>query len=66
MRITIGFFDAFFKNFNKFKYRPADDLQHLNSNMASLWVKVVSSWMCIVIYGWTLVAPALFPDRDFI
>lgn len=31
----------------------------------SLWVKVVSSWLCYVIYAWTLVAPAMFPDRDF-
>jgi len=33
--------------------------------MASLWVKVLSSWMCICIYSWTLLAPAIFPDRDF-
>lgn len=46
-------------------YSPDNDLMHLNSNMAALWVKVVSSWMCVIIYGWTLVAPALFPDRDF-
>lgn len=46
-------------------YRPDNDLTHLNSNMASVWVKIVSSWMCVVIYGWTLLAPTLFPDRDF-
>jgi len=46
-------------------YSPSSNLKELNSNMASVWVKLVSSWMCILIYGWTLLAPALFPDRDF-
>jgi hypothetical protein len=46
-------------------YKPDSDLSHLNSNMASVWVKIVSSWLCIGIYTWTMAAPALFPDRDF-
>ncbi|KAI1711779.1 serine incorporator (Serinc) domain-containing protein [Ditylenchus destructor] len=46
-------------------FQPNNTLSELNSNFAALWVKVVSSWMCIIIYAWTLVAPALFPDRDF-
>ncbi|KIH42470.1 TMS membrane protein/tumor differentially expressed protein, partial [Ancylostoma duodenale] len=46
-------------------YNPDNDLTHLNSNMASVWVKIVSSWLCVALYGWTLVAPALFPDREF-
>lgn len=31
----------------------------------ALWVKIVSSWLCYLIYAWTLIAPAAFPDRDF-
>lgn len=27
------------------------------------WVKIVSSWVCFALYGWSLVAPVLFPDR---
>lgn len=27
------------------------------------WVKIVSSWVCYAIYGWSLVAPAVLPDR---
>ncbi|VDM53768.1 unnamed protein product [Angiostrongylus costaricensis] len=46
-------------------YNPGNDLAHLNSNMASVWVKIVSSWLCLALYGWTLIAPALFPDREF-
>ncbi|VDD90893.1 unnamed protein product [Enterobius vermicularis] len=46
-------------------YKPENDLRYLNSNMAAVWVKIVSSWLCLAIYTWTLAAPALFPDRDF-
>ncbi|KAG0680795.1 hypothetical protein C6P40_003949 [Pichia californica] len=27
------------------------------------WLKIVSSWFCYALYSWTLLAPALFPDR---
>jgi hypothetical protein len=33
--------------------------------MASVWVKIVSSWLCVGIYMWTIIAPMMFPDRDF-
>ncbi|PIC28670.1 hypothetical protein B9Z55_020507 [Caenorhabditis nigoni] len=46
-------------------YHPDSDLAHLNSNMASVWVKIVSSWICAGLYSWTLVAPLVFPDREF-
>lgn len=29
----------------------------------SAWVKIVSAWICFTLYGWTLLAPVLFPDR---
>jgi hypothetical protein len=30
------------------------------------WVKIVSAWICYIMYIWTLVAPALLPERfDF-
>lgn len=29
------------------------------------WLKVVSSWVCYVLYSWTLVAPVIFPDRFY-
>jgi len=46
-------------------YSPSNDLKALNSNMASVWVKIVSSWLAVIIYGWTMLAPVIFPDRDF-
>lgn len=34
-------------------------------NRGSMWVKIISSWVCAALYSWTLVAPAVFPDREF-
>jgi hypothetical protein len=31
----------------------------------SVWVKTLSSWAAAGLYCWTLLAPALFPDREF-
>lgn len=27
------------------------------------WVKIVSAWICYLIYGWSLVAPVVMPER---
>lgn len=35
------------------------------AGMAPVWIKIVSTWVCAIIYTWTLVAPALLPDREF-
>jgi len=37
----------------------------IGQGMTSVWMKVVSSWIAMVMYSWTLVAPILLPDRDF-
>jgi hypothetical protein len=31
----------------------------------SVWVKIVSQWVTSVLYIWTMLAPMVFPDRDF-
>lgn len=46
-------------------YQPNSSLDTLNANAASMWVKVVSSWVCVTLYGWTLVAPMVLSDREF-
>lgn len=46
-------------------FSPTSDVKHLNSNMASVWVKISSSWLCIILYVWTLIAPAVLSGRDF-
>ncbi|GLC60406.1 hypothetical protein PLESTB_001608800 [Pleodorina starrii] len=37
----------------------------LDRGWASTWVKIVSSWVCALLYGWTVIAPAILKDRDF-
>ncbi|XP_019169784.1 PREDICTED: probable serine incorporator [Ipomoea nil] len=32
---------------------------------ASVWVRVVTGWVTAALFLWSLVAPILFPDRDF-
>jgi len=45
---------------------PACLVQYLvNVGWTSVWVKVVSQWVTVALYSWTLVAPTLMPDRDF-
>ncbi|XP_043486090.1 probable serine incorporator isoform X3 [Polistes fuscatus] len=46
-------------------YEPNSNLDTLNSNVASMWVKIISSWLCMTLYVWSLVAPILFPNREF-
>jgi len=31
----------------------------------NMWIKVVTQWVTAVLYIWTLVAPYMFPDREF-
>jgi len=38
---------------------------NIDSGLAAVWVKVVSSWICVAMYIWTLAGPAIFPDRDW-
>ncbi|XP_065054525.1 probable serine incorporator [Rhopilema esculentum] len=47
-------------------YKPSGaSLKNLSSSVAAFWVKISSSWICFLLYAWTLLAPAFFPDRDF-
>ena len=43
-----------------------DEGAHHSVSLGSFWVKVVSQWVCLLMYGWTLLAPYLLRDvRDF-
>jgi len=35
------------------------------SGNAAMWMNIVASWVCSLLYTWTIVAPIMFPDRDF-
>jgi len=48
-------------------YSPkGSDFSKLASNWSTVWIKMVSSWLCFGIYTWTLLAPICMPNRDFI
>lgn len=36
-----------------------------NVGNVSMWMIIASQWVVLALYLWTLVAPRLFPDRDF-
>jgi len=36
-----------------------------DTGLVSVWVKMVSSWLTIALYIWTVVAPYLLPNRDW-
>lgn len=37
----------------------------VDKGVASMWVKISCEWACAVLYLWIMVAPCLFPDREF-
>lgn len=36
-----------------------------SNSKSSYWIKIANAWFASLIYLWTLVAPKLFPKRDF-
>ncbi|DAZ93720.1 TPA: hypothetical protein N0F65_009646 [Lagenidium giganteum] len=43
----------------------ADGMTTADDNLVTMWVKIVSQWVAMAIFLWTIVAPSVFPDRDF-
>ncbi|KAI7868753.1 serine incorporator/TMS membrane protein [Spinellus fusiger] len=39
------------------------DLVRIGQSYTAVWIKIVSGWLCHVIYLWSLVAPIVMPDR---
>ena len=37
----------------------------ITSKWPAVWVKITSSWVCLAMYIWTLVAPMILTNRDF-
>ncbi|KAJ8359255.1 hypothetical protein SKAU_G00157800 [Synaphobranchus kaupii] len=46
-------------------YSPDADYNSMTSKWPSVWVKITSSWFCLMLYAWTLIAPMVFTNRDF-
>uniref|UniRef100_A0AAQ5X5V2 Uncharacterized protein n=1 Tax=Amphiprion ocellaris TaxID=80972 RepID=A0AAQ5X5V2_AMPOC len=45
-------------------YSPEADYT-ITSKWPAVWVKITSSWVCLALYVWTLVAPMILTNRDF-
>jgi serine incorporator 1/3 len=41
------------------------DSSSSSSNGVSMWVKIVAQWLTMLLFLWTLLAPKLFPNREF-
>lgn len=37
----------------------------ITSTWPAVWVKISSSWVCLLLYTWTLMAPMILTNRDF-
>jgi len=37
----------------------------IDQGMSAVWVKMVSSWVTLLLFMWTMIAPILFPNRKF-
>lgn len=47
-------------------YSPTEAYKHFGQSTSSLWIKVASSWLCVSLYIWSLIAPIVLGDyRDF-
>jgi hypothetical protein len=42
------------------------DIRDVDSGWASVWVKIVSAWITSLLYAWTVAAPFVAEDRDFL
>uniref|UniRef100_A0A8C2CPG6 Si:ch73-267c23.10 n=1 Tax=Cyprinus carpio TaxID=7962 RepID=A0A8C2CPG6_CYPCA len=46
-------------------YSPDADYSAMTSKWTAVWVKISSSWVCLSLYSWSLVAPMILTNRDF-
>ncbi|XP_006881618.1 PREDICTED: serine incorporator 3 [Elephantulus edwardii] len=46
-------------------YSPDAEFQSMTRKWPAVWVKISSSWVCLALYVWTLVAPLILTGRDF-
>ncbi|TPX34223.1 hypothetical protein SmJEL517_g03140 [Synchytrium microbalum] len=51
-------------NWNTFEML-SDDNAIVGKSMGAVWVKIVSSWVTLILYAWTVIAPLVLADREF-
>jgi cation transport ATPase len=52
-------------NWQSVSYGQGDDTILIDQGMSAVWVKMISSWVTLVLFIWTMIAPVLFPNRKF-
>ncbi len=45
--------------------QTATSISNPKTGRAAMWIQAAGQWIAVVIYLWSLLAPKLFPDRDF-
>jgi len=43
----------------------SDSINNPKTGTASFWLQASAQWICLLLYVWALLAPKIFPDRDF-
>ncbi|XP_076850068.1 serine incorporator 3-like isoform X2 [Brachyhypopomus gauderio] len=46
-------------------HSPDAEYDSITSKWPAVWVKISSSWACLTLYIWTLIAPMICTNRDF-
>ena len=41
----------------------SEEIVHIGRSETAMWMRVVSSWVCMLLYMWSLLAPVFMPDR---
>ncbi len=45
--------------------QTSTSISNPKTGSVAMWIQAAGQWIAIAIYLWSLVAPKLFPDRDF-
>ncbi|KAJ8586934.1 TMS membrane protein/tumor differentially expressed protein [Rhizopogon salebrosus TDB-379] len=41
----------------------SEEVVYIGRSETAMWMRIVSGWMCMLLYMWSLLAPVLLPDR---
>jgi hypothetical protein len=68
-RISVGAlitYTSYLRNFiSAGSSSPSTDGEdiYIGRSETAMWMRVVSSWVCMLLYIWSLLAPVFMPDR---
>jgi hypothetical protein len=64
MTLASLYMAVFLTNYGRAQVGNGSYIQFETSAL-TVWIKLVASWVTWLVYIWTLIAPRLFPDREF-